>query len=82
MALIETAVDMSKLVGRAMESLTFRERVALTGKWIAMEIYTPKTLPLPRIQAVGDSPADCARQLKERGLDPRNYEFSRVNPPY
>ena len=82
MALIETDVDVSKLVGRAMESLKFRERLALTGKWIAMEIYTPQTLPLPRIQAVGDSPADCARQLAAQGLDPRRFEFSRVGPPY
>ena len=77
-----TSVDPGTLVGRYLDGLDFAERSALVGKWIALEIYTPKTLPLKRIAAVGDSVADCARQLEERGLDPTRFEFSRPNPPY
>ncbi len=75
-----TIVDTGKLIGREVEGLNFVERSALAGKWIALEIYTPKTIPLKRIVAVGDSVADCARQLNARGPDPARFEFSRVNP--
>jgi hypothetical protein len=39
-------------------------------------------MPLRRIAAVGDSPADCIRQLAERGLDPEKYEYSLYKRPY
>jgi hypothetical protein len=56
------------------------ERLALAGKWIALERYTPKTLPLRIIEALGDSPAACVRQLADRGLKPVDYEFVPVLP--
>ena len=40
------------------------------------EIYTPQTVPLKRIEAIGNSAEECARQLKERGLDPAIFEFT------
>jgi hypothetical protein len=49
---------------------------------IALEIYTPETTPLRRIEAIGDSAADCISQLRARGLDPANFEFTRLTPPY
>jgi len=49
---------------------------------IALEIYSPATLPLRRIEAIGDSVAHCVSQLRARGLDPENFEFSRLPPPY
>ena len=64
------------LLGRPPESLSLRERMALAGKWIALELYTPETLPLKVIDAIGDSAAECIRQLEARGQDPRGYEFS------
>lgn len=76
------AVDVNRLIGYEMDRLTFEERLALTGKWVAFEIYTPKTLPIRRIEAVGDSPAECARRLAARGLEVAKFEFSRVTPPY
>jgi hypothetical protein len=75
-------VAAEQAIGRSPERLTLEERNALTGKFIALEIYTPETLPLRRIEAIGDSIAECLRQLKDRGLDPTRFEFSRLPPPY
>jgi hypothetical protein len=75
-------VTAAKAIGHFPEDLTLEERFALTGKIIALEIYTPDTLPLRRIEAIGDSVADCITQLRARGLDPVQFEFSRLGPPY
>lgn len=66
------------MIGRAPERLSIEERGALTGRWVALEVYTPVTLPLKRIQAIGASVVDCVTQLQERGLDPRVFEFVRI----
>jgi hypothetical protein len=68
-------MDSSKLLGRAPEKLSLEERGRLAGKWIALEIYTPVTVPLRRIEAVGASVADCVAELSRRELDPRDFEF-------
>ena len=78
---ILSPVDPSSLVGRSPESLTFEERTALAGRFIALEIYSTRTLPLRTIEAVGASAEDCIRQLSARGLDPRRFEFSGVSAP-
>ena len=36
----------------------------------------------PRIEAIGDSAAECVNQLRSRGLDPENFEFTRLLPPH
>jgi len=74
--------DLRAFLGREPERLTLSEREALSGKWIATEIYSPKTLPLRRIEAMGDSVEDCVRQLTARGLDPRRFEFESLRWPY
>jgi hypothetical protein len=74
--------DLSRAIGRSPDRLTLEERTRLAGKFIALEIYTPQTLPLRRIEAIGNSVDDCVRQLKSRGLDPRRFEYSRLTPPY
>jgi hypothetical protein len=76
------AKDPQQAIGRAPERLSLEERHALTGKHIALEIYTPETLPLRRIEAIGDSVAECVRQLASRGLDPMHFEFTMLGPPY
>lgn len=76
------AIDPKRAIGRAPERLTLEERHALVGKYIALEIYSPETLPLRRIEAIGDSVAECVRQLQQRGLNPGNFEFVRLTPPY
>jgi len=72
----------TEAIGRSPDRLTLSERLALTGKYIALEIYTPEALPLRRIEAIGDSVAECVRTLKSRGLDPAKFEYSRLPPPY
>lgn len=71
-----------RAIGRSPDRLTLPERVRLAGKYIALEIYTPENLAYRRIEAIGDSLEDCARMLKSRGLDPADFEFSRLGPPY
>ena len=78
---ILSPVDPASLIGRAPESLTFEERTALAGLFIAVEIYSTRTLPLRTIEAVGASAQDCIRQLSARGLDPRRFEFIGVSAP-
>jgi hypothetical protein len=52
------------------------------GKFIARQIYTPKNLALQRIDAIGGNIRECVEGLKRRGLDPMDYEFTPLHPPY
>jgi hypothetical protein len=70
------------VIGRSPERLTLEERFRLAGKYIALEIYTPKTVPLRRIEAIGDSTRDCVQALESRGLDPWRFEFDLLLPPF
>lgn len=63
------------MIGREPERLTYQEQLTLDGKWIALEIYTPETLPLRHIAAVGDSAVECMRELAAKGMDARRFEF-------
>ena len=76
------ANDPKQAIGRAPERLNLEESLALVGKFIALEVYTPEALPLRRIEAIGDSVDECVRQLVARGHDPARFEFSRLGPPY
>jgi len=76
------ASDPQQAIGRAPERLTLEERLALIGKFVALEIYTPDALPLRRIEAIGDSVEQCLQQLIQRKHDPAHFEFSRLEPPY
>ena len=75
-------VLMSRYTQGSPERLSLEERFALTGKYVALEIYTPAAIPLRRIEAIGDSTGECVRGLKARGRDPRIFEFSRLSPPF
>ncbi len=79
---LASGVDPQQALGRAPEALTVAERNALVGKYIGLEIYSPDSLPLRRIEAIGDSIDECVRQLEARGLDPRRFEFMPLTPPY
>jgi hypothetical protein len=72
----------AEAIGRNPDDLTLQERASLAGQWIALEIYTPDALPLRRIEAIGDSVAECVRMLKQRGLDPQKFEYSRLKSAY
>jgi len=75
------AKDPHVALGRNPDRLTLEERMALAGKYVAMEMYSPETLPLRRIEAIGDTIEACVRMLKERGLDPGIFEFTRLAWP-
>lgn len=75
-------IQPERTIGRALERLSIDELASLAGKFVAIEIYTPKTTPLKTIQAIGDSAGECIAQLASRGLDPRNFEFTMLKPPY
>lgn len=74
--------NLQELIGQAPDRLDLPTREATVGKVIAMQVYSPRNLALQRIQAIGDSVRDCVAQLKEQGLDPLDYEFTRLNPPF
>lgn len=77
-----TQVDLDQFIGRSWERLDLAERELLYGSYIAREVYTPKTLPLQRIEAIGDSVETCVAKLQQRDLDPLNFEFVRLEPSY
>jgi hypothetical protein len=77
---LKTSSNGAEFLGRPVDTLTLPEREILAGKWIALELYTPQTLPLRVIEALGESPAACVRQLVARGLKPVNYEFVPILP--
>ena len=66
---------LERYIGRTPENLTWKEARELRGKWVAVELYSPATLPLRRFAAVGESAAECRRQLLARGLDPAKFEY-------
>ncbi|HYO84676.1 MAG TPA: hypothetical protein VES20_24955 [Bryobacteraceae bacterium] len=68
-------------IGRSPDVLSLRERIDLVGKWIALELYTPKTLPLRLIAAVGDTPAEVYSMLRSRGLEPARFELLLFRKP-
>ena len=74
-------MELDKFLDRSPDSLSLRERTLLTGKWIALELYTPKTLPLRKMAALGDTAADAVRMLQSRGLDPTRYELMPLKRP-
>lgn len=67
--------DTFRVIGRAPDRLTLPERAALVGRWVALELYSPRTLPLKRIEAVGSNPSECAAELQKRGLNPLEFEY-------
>jgi hypothetical protein len=77
-----SAKDSEQAIGRSPDRLSLDEHIRLAGKYIALEIYTPEALPLRRIEAIGDSLEECVRMLKKRGLDPGNFEYTRLPNPY
>ena len=70
------------VLGRSPEELTIEERRELAGSWMALEVYSPKTTPLRRIEAVGATVEEAIAMLRRRGLDPAKFEYSRLKPAY
>ena len=83
----------SELVDRAVEDLDLGERWKHANKWVAFRIYTPPSkisrdgveyvdVRLRRIAAAGDSMEECLAQLRSRNLNPAEFEFTILKPPY
>ncbi len=76
------AVNVARFAGRSLDALALKERWALTGMWIATELYSPERLPLRLMAAIGTDARDCIAQLRQKGLDLTLYEYEPVGEPY
>ena len=65
-------------IGHAPEELSLPLREYLTGRWIALALYDPVHLPLRKIVAIADTPAQCFDALRTKGLDVTRYEVVRL----
>jgi len=72
----------ASVIGQSPDRLNPQTRLELAGKYVALEIYTPDNLALRRIEAIGETIEECMRMLKSRGLDPKDFEFTRLAPPW
>ncbi len=79
---LDNRIDPQRVIGRAPERLTIKEAQTLAGKFVALEVYSPETTPLRRIEAIGETPEECVSQLAARGLDPHRFEFVMLKAPY
>ena len=81
------------LVGRPVDELSLSERLAYANRWIAFRIYTPPEkvthegtdlvdMRLRKIEAAGSSIEECLAEIRRRGLNPAEYEFTILKPPY
>jgi hypothetical protein len=68
-------IDPKQALGRAPEHLGLGELAAWAGLVVALEIYTPATLPLRTIEAIGESAEECMAHLVACGLNPRRFEY-------
>jgi hypothetical protein len=76
------SIQFGKFIGRYLDGLPLGDRWAITGKWIASELYSSKRLPLRVIAAIGADAAECIGQLRARGFDPQRFEYAPVPEPY
>jgi hypothetical protein len=72
----------SALTGKPIDGLTAAERWKNAGVWVAIELYTPQSMPLRQIAATGASAEECMAELSARGLDPTRFEFVPLAQPY
>ncbi len=87
------ATDLKNLVGRAVEDLSVTDRLQYANTWIACRLYSPPhkvtkdgveyvDVRLRRIEAAGTSVEELIAQLSARSLDPKEFEFTPLKPPY
>jgi hypothetical protein len=72
----------AELMGKPFDGLTAAERWKHAGVWVALELYTPQSMPLRQIAAAGASAEECMAQLSALGLDPTRFEFLPLSQPY
>ena len=85
--------DLNSLVGRAVEDLSVSDRLQYANTWVAFRLYSPPQkvtrdgieyvdVRLRRIEAAGHSIEECITELRRRNLDPTEFEFTPLKPPY
>ena len=81
------------LIGRAVEDLSVEERLQYASTWVAFRIYVPPhkvardgveypDVRLRRVEAAGRSVEELIAQLRGRNLNPAEFEFTPLKPPY
>ena len=81
------------LVGRRVDDLSLPERLQYANQWIAFKKYSPPKkiaengveypdMRIRKVEAAGSSAQALITQLKGRYLDPAEYEFTILKPPY
>ncbi len=71
-------MNLNEALGHAPEELSLSLREALSGHWVAFELYDPHRLPLRKIAAIADSARECFEALRAKGLDLSHYEVTRL----
>jgi hypothetical protein len=74
--------DFQKFIGRSFDGLKLSDRWALSGHWVATELYSPQRLPLRIMAAIGMDARECIDQIVSRGLDPGRFEYEPMQQPY
>jgi len=80
--ILNSGVDPRKLIGLYPERLSVEQLRGLAGYVVALELYTPETVPVRRIEAIGETAEECMAELVARGLDPRHFEYILLKAPY
>lgn len=75
-------LDIKLLVGKPVDGFTLADQWRYAGVWVALELYTPQTLPMRLIAAAGASAGECIAQLRKQGLDPERFEYRPLAQPY
>ena len=80
-ALRGSSAGFERFIGRTLDNLTYREQLEAAGNWVAVEMYSPLTLPLRAFRAVGRNAAECRAQLRASGLDVTQFEYFPLHRP-
>jgi hypothetical protein len=81
------------LVGRRVDELSLPERMKYANQWMAFRMYSPPgkvtrdgmefvDVRIRKVEAAGNSVEDCIEQLRRQNLDPAEFEFTILKPPY
>ena len=90
---LEAQDDVTGLIGRRVDELTLPERMKYANKWVAFRIYSPPgkvtrdgmefvDVRIRKVEAAGNSGQECIEQLRRKNLDPAEFEFTILKPPY
>jgi hypothetical protein len=76
------SLDYKALLGKPVDGFTLADQWRYAGVWVALELYTPQTLPVRLIAAAGASASECIAALRAKGMDPERFEYRPLAQPY